>query len=125
MKQRRAIALLRPANLRAAWWGVRSARHAERQLHAGGIEAVHLSPPPSLPSSAEVGVSAALRLQRASCLVRAVVRQQWLAAQDSPRDIVIGVQGPIASFRAHAWVDGDPPCHSEGFEELLRHPAAR
>ena len=125
MRRARAIDLLRPASVRAAWWGIRAARRAEWQLRDGGIEAVHLSPPPSLPQSSEVGVSAALRLRRPACLVRAVVRQQWHAAHDSPRDIVIGVQGPITSFRAHAWLDGDPPCHSEGFEELLRHPAAR
>jgi hypothetical protein len=125
LRQTRATELVRPATLRAAWWAFWAARRAEQQLRGGGIEAVHLSPPPSLPASAEMGVSAALRVRREACLVRAAVRQRWLAAHDSPRDIVIGVQGPTASLRAHAWLEGDPPCHSEGFEELLRRPAAR
>ena len=84
-----------------------------------------LRPPPRLPSSADLGVSAALRLSKEACLVQAAVRQQWLAAQGSPRDLVIGVRGTGPGIAAHAWLDGDPPCHSEGFEELLRRPLIR
>ena len=79
---------------------------------------------PKLPAAAELGVSASLRLRREACLVRAAVRQQWFAAHGSPRDIVIGVRGPAHEMTAHAWLDGDSPCHSEGFEELLRRPLA-
>jgi hypothetical protein len=81
--------------------------------------------PPSLPASAELGVSASLRLRREACLVRALVRQKWLAAHGSSRDLVIGIHEPRKGFKAHAWLEGDPPCHSEGFAELMRRPAAR
>ena len=121
----RFVRLADPRALRAAWWASRSAGRARRQLRAGGINAVSLPPPPELPETAGVGMSAALRLRRETCLVRAAVRQQWLAAHGSPRDMVIGVRGPVRGLRAHAWLDGDAPCHSEGFEELLRRPASR
>jgi Transglutaminase-like superfamily len=94
-------------------------------LREGGIDAVRVGPPPPLPASAELGVSVSLRLRREACLVRALVRQQWLAAHGSSRDLVIGVRGPSSAFMAHAWLDGDPPCHSEGFAELIRRPVAR
>jgi hypothetical protein len=84
---------------------------------------VRLRPPPKLPPEAEKGVSAVLRYRRNTCLVRAAVRQKWFASRGSHRDIVIGVTAPNSDFQAHAWLDGDPPCHSEGFEELLRRPS--
>ena len=120
----RFLRLADPRTLRAAWWAFWTARRARLQLQKGGINAMLLQPPPRLPVTAELGVSASLRLRRESCLVRAAVRQQWHAALGSPRDIVIGVRGPAVGLRAHAWLDGDEPCHSEGFEELLRRPAA-
>jgi hypothetical protein len=60
---------------------------------------------------------------RANCLVRASVRQAWYAAHGDLRDVVIGVTAPSGGFAAHAWLDGDAPCHSDGFHELLRRPA--
>jgi hypothetical protein len=60
---------------------------------------------------------------RANCLVRATVRQAWYAAHGDLRDVVIGVTAPSGGFAAHAWLDGDAPCHSDGFHELLRRPA--
>ena len=113
----------RLATMRAGWWGMRAVRQARRQLAGRGLDAVRLSPPPKLPPDAEAGVLLALGLQRQSCLVRATVLQEWFASQGSRRDIVIGVTAPNSGFEAHAWLDGDPPCHSEGFEELLRQPA--
>jgi hypothetical protein len=53
------------------------------------------------------------------------VLQEWFAAQGSLRDIVIGVTAPNSDFQAHAWLEGDPPCHSEGFKELLRRSTLR
>ena len=114
-----------PRCLRAAWWAFWAAHRARRQLRGGGIDTVRLPAPPSLPPAAELGVSASLRLRKEACLVRAVVRQQWHATHGSPRDVVIGVRGPARGLHAHAWLDGDPPCHSEGFVELLRRPVPR
>jgi hypothetical protein len=108
--------------MRAGWWALLAIRRARRQLDKGGIEAVRLRPPPSLPPEAEIGVRAAFRLWSQPCLIYAAVRQEWLAARGCYRDIVIGVTAPNDNFRAHAWLDGDPPCHSEGFEELVRRP---
>jgi hypothetical protein len=115
----------RLATVRAVWWAMCAIQQARRQLGAGGLDAVRLTPPPGLPPDAEKGVFAALRLRRQGCLVRATVRQEWYAAQGSPRDIVIGVTAPNSGFHAHAWLEGDPPCHSEGFQELLRRPSLR
>jgi hypothetical protein len=111
--------------MRAAWWAFWSARRARTQLREGGLDAVRLQPPPRLPPSADLGVSVALRVRNDTCLVRAAVRQRWHAAHGSPRDIVIGVRGTAPDIAAHAWLDGDPPCHSEGFEELLRRRLVR
>ena len=58
----------------------------------------------------------------ATCLERATVLQAWDAAHDRPRELIIGVTSPRKGFRAHAWLEGDPPCHEEGFTELLRRP---
>lgn len=82
-----------------------------------------LPPPPLLPERGRRGVVAVLRRTGASCLVRATVLQAWDLAHGRRRDVVIGVTAPSAGFRAHAWLDGDHPCHSTGFEELTRLPA--
>jgi hypothetical protein len=109
------------ATLRAAFWTVRAARRARRQLRAGLTE-VDLPRAPRLPSSAERGVTHMLWRRAEPCLVSATVRQAWYAAQGLPRDLVIGVTSPRAGFRAHAWLDGDPPCHEERYHELVRRP---
>lgn len=111
------------ATLRAALWTVRAAGSARRQLAAGKVVPDHLPEVPPVPASAERGVRAVLRRRRDTCLVRAVVRQAWYAANGSERELVIGVTRPGAGFRAHAWLEGDPPCHDEGFHDLLRRPA--
>jgi hypothetical protein len=66
---------------------------------------------------------AVLRRGRYTCLVSATVRQAWYAAQGDRREVVIGVTAPREGFRAHAWLEGDAPCHEHSFEELLRRPA--
>jgi hypothetical protein len=110
--------------LRAAWWALRAIREARRRLPRAGFNGVQLHPPPNLPASAGIGVAAALRLSKQACLVRATVYQAWYGGQGLQRDIVIGVTAPSAGFHAHAWLEGDPPCHGDGFEELLRIRAA-
>jgi hypothetical protein len=97
-----------PANLRAAWWAVRTARRTRRVLEARGLDAALAPPPPpSLPADAERGVRGALRRWRESCLVNTIVMQAWEAAHGRRRDLVIGTTGP-SDFRAHAWLHGDP-----------------
>jgi hypothetical protein len=109
------------ADVRAAWWAIRSIRRA-RQTGFDSSHSARLPEVPSLPPSAKRGVSAALRLLRASCLDRATVLQAWYLAHGEERDLVIGVTAPSTGFTAHAWLEGEPPCHSEGFYELTRRP---
>jgi Transglutaminase-like superfamily len=110
-------------NLRAAWWAARSTRRL-RGIQSGSFPpAAALPPVPGVPASARRGVSLSLRLSKATCLVRAVVLQAWYLAHGEERDLVVGVTAPSQGFSAHAWLDGDPPCHSEGFHELMRRPA--
>ena len=111
-------------SLRAAWWTLRAVRRASRQLGDGELDSVALPRPPLLPASAERGVNGILRRSRAKCLVRALVRQAWFAAQGMPRDLVVGVTSPGSGFEAHAWLDGDPECHSGDYHELLRRPSS-
>jgi len=106
------------AGLRAAGWAIRARSTVRRELPSG-LDAVRLPPVPRLPATAATAVRAALRLSGASCLERALVEQAWHQAHGASRDLVIGVTSP-RDFRAHAWLDGDPPCHDEALEELLR-----
>lgn len=132
---------LRPANLRAAWWAISTARRTRRLLDARGLDAALAPPPPPpLPPEAEIGVRGALRRWQETCLVDAIVRQAWEAAHGRRRDLVIGTTGP-RDFSAHAWLQGDPPrpagervgdgappsaeLAATEFEELLRRPAPR
>ena len=110
------------ADARAAWWAIK-AIHRGRHMHFDQGGSRRLPEVPSLPPSAKRGVSAALRLSRASCLQRATVLQAWYSAHGEERDLVIGVTAPSTGFTAHAWLEGDPPCHNEGFYELTRRPA--
>jgi hypothetical protein len=110
------------ADVRAAWWAMKSVRRA-RQTGFDSKDSRDLPEVPSLPASAKRGVNAALRLLRASCLDRATVFQAWYLAHGEERDLVIGVTAPSTGFTAHAWLEGEPPCHSEGFYELTRRPA--
>jgi len=81
-----------------------------------------LREPPPLAWEASRGVTAVLRRQRPTCLERAVVLQRWLASQGRYHDVVLGVTGPSAGFRAHAWVDG-VEAEPAPFQELHRLPA--
>jgi hypothetical protein len=111
--------------LRAAWWTLRAARTARRQLDEGGLEALRLPTPPKLPASAERGVTGVLVRRKDTCLVRTAVRQAWKAAQGDSRDLVIGVTTPSDGFEAHAWLDGDSDRQTQGFKELTRVPVRR
>jgi hypothetical protein len=111
------------ANVRAAVWTLRALRVVTKELRAGRWESIELPPVPRLPGSAERAVEGVLRRLHATCLPSAIVRQAWFGAQGSRRDLVVGVTRPSAGFEAHAWLEGDPPCHTERYEELLRRPA--
>lgn len=109
--------------LRAAWWTVRAIRSARRQLADRPFDEIFLPPAPKQRAGSGRGVAAVLRRRPATCLVQATVRQAWLGAQGQPRDLVIGVTAPQRGFKAHAWLDGDTPCHHDEFRELVRRPA--
>jgi hypothetical protein len=112
------------ATLRAAAWTLRAVRAARRQLGDGDYYRVlDLPDPPALPRSAHRGMQAVIRRSRATCLVKASVRQRWHLAHGDPRDVVIGVKPPAEGFAAHAWLEGDPESSTAGFRELTRVPA--
>lgn len=113
---------LDPATVRAAVWALRALTRTRRTLKSDGLISPRLPRVPALASSARRGAVGALRRLKATCLERAMVLQAWDAAHDVRRDLVIGVTSPGDGFRAHAWLDGEAPCHEEGFTELVRRP---
>lgn len=107
--------------LRVAAWAWTGSRRLERRLGRDGIEALDgIEPAPALPARHRTTVAAALRLRRATCLVRSAVLQRWDADHGRPRDLVIGVRGRAGRFVAHAWLEGER--RGNGFVELHRHP---
>jgi hypothetical protein len=108
--------------LRAALWALRALIATRRDPTKNPAQPPSLPRVPRLPPVARRGVEAVLRRRAATCLERATLLQAWYAAQGRRRDVVIGVTAPNTGFRAHAWLDGDPPCHEQGFHELLRRP---
>lgn len=109
---------------RAAWWAWREIRRLKRSLPKERIDSITVSRPPNLPNHAGRGVAAVLRRVEHTCLVKALLLQKWHESHGNPSDVIIAVTSPSAGFRAHAWLDGDPPCHDEGFEELMRRRPA-
>jgi Transglutaminase-like superfamily len=106
--------------LRAGWWTARATRAAGSDLGRHALAPVAIpAVPPSLAAGGRRVVEAVLRLQRASCLERAVVLQAWHLAHGRARDVVIGVRCS-AGFEAHAWLDGESG--GTGYAELLRRP---
>lgn len=112
---------LDPITWVAVVWGFMALGGARRQLARNGLNGFILPRPPPLPRYARRGVVWALRRGGATCLMEAVVLQRWDAAHGWHRDVVIGVTVPSEGFQAHAWLDGDLPCHDERFRELIRH----
>ena len=112
-----------PDNLRAALWTWRAARKARGSLRTKGIDgALDLPKVPLVAASSEKAVRSVLRRTGQTCLVRAKVLQAFRSAHGSHLDLIIGVTAPSKGFKAHAWLEGEPPCHDEGFTELLRRP---
>jgi hypothetical protein len=112
-------------NLRGAWWAWRAGSAVRRQLREGGLQAVALPPVPAGSARGQQGMEAALRRRSPTCLEGALVRQAWLSAQGDPQAVVIGVGRPGDAFGAHAWLESEAARESEGFVELMRHPATR
>lgn len=113
---------LHPANLRSAWWALRTARRTRRLLSTEGLDAALGPPaPPLLADEASRGVRAMLRRRGDTCLVQSIVLQSWEAAHDRDCDLIIGVTG-TDDFEAHAWLDGETARQGE-FNELVRRPA--
>jgi len=108
------------ASARAAWWAHRALSEVRSKLAAGGFSRVAVPPPPNLPAEGLRGVDALLRRRRHTCLEGALIRQRWLSAHGVKREVVIGVCGAGASFRAHAWVAGEEDSAANGMRELAR-----
>ena len=113
------------SSARAAWWAQRAARRVRRDLAADGLDRLTVRSPPPLPSGCRPRVVAVLGMRRDTCLVRASVLQAWDLAHGKPRDLIIGVTAPGPGFRAHAWLDGDPPAATDGLDEFTRRPPRR
>jgi hypothetical protein len=92
-------------------------------LSTEGWDAAELPRVPDVHEKSLRAVEAVLRRTGATCLPAAIVRQAWFAAHGSERDLVVGVTAPSRGFEAHAWLDGDPPCHVKRYQELLKRPA--
>jgi hypothetical protein len=110
--------------LRAALWTLRALRATRLELRRGVIDGVRIPPPPALPEEAIRGVRGILRRRPNTCLERSLILQRWMGRFGNAPDVVVGVSGPSASFRAHAWLEGDLEGADEPFQELLRLPGA-
>lgn len=106
--------------VRAAWWTWRALPRLRAQLTDGRLTELSLAPPPPLPAEAVRGVEAVLRRRPNSCLERAILLQRWHVSQGRPLDVVVGVTSPTEAFRAHAWLEDEPPPSSPSFAELFR-----
>lgn len=115
---------LSPSIIRAALWAVRARSKAQRVVCGRGIGSpVDLPPAPPGTADASAAVTAVLARTRATCLVRSLVLQRWLADHGENVDVIIGVTPPSAGFRAHAWLDGHNASEADGFTEIHRLPA--
>jgi Transglutaminase-like superfamily len=109
--------------LRTAAWTLRARIRARQAVWGEGIGTpIVLPPAPATPMGATRAVIGVLDRTRATCLVRSLVLQRWLADHDEPVDVVIGVTAPSSGFRAHAWLDGSGDTEAEDFTELHRLP---
>jgi hypothetical protein len=99
-------------------WTERSLRAMRRELGSAGLRA-SVAPPPGGPVELGHAISLWLRLRRATCLERSLIRQRWLASRGVPHEVLIGV-ATANSFTAHAWLDNED---SQGHAILTRLPA--
>jgi hypothetical protein len=113
------LGALTPANAIGAAWAWHAASRARRQLRRGGLRAVSLPKPPRL--GAWRGVRVVLNRRKLTCVERSAVRQRWLTARGSPRDLIVGVDKQDDDFVMHAWLEGDAEERNTTFTHLLRH----
>ena len=118
-RARQAIGLLRPTRFAAGVWALIAFAAVRRALRTRNIQDLSVLRPPGLPAAARSSVDLVLTAAGATCLQKAAVMQRWDRAHGRDRKIVIGVTPPSKGFKAHAWLEGDDPCHSDGFYELL------
>lgn len=109
------------ATARVARWTWSGSRRLRRSLDIEGADAIAgVAPSPMAGQGQRATVCEVLLLARASCLVRAALRQPWDADHGRPRPLVIGVAGrPHVDFAGHAWLEGED--HGR-FVELHRRP---
>jgi hypothetical protein len=110
------------ATLRAAAWALRAVRQTRRELRSGGLREIDVIAPPNVPETAGRGVAYVVRRLEPTCLERALVLQRWLSAHRRPTDVIIGVARPNGTYRAHAWLEGEPVGNTP-YQELTRIPA--
>jgi hypothetical protein len=119
----RHLRKLRPSDIRAAWWGLRALREANRRLRTQPLDVVVVPKPPRLPADAARALRPVLALGDQTCLAQSIVRQAWEMEHGSYRDLVIGISEDSSKFEAHAWLEGDDV---EGvWREIARRSAAR
>ena len=109
--------------LRAALWSLRACLRVHTAPDARGLHPPRLPRVPAVPAAAIAGVEHVLWLRSEQCLVRASVRQAWLAAHGEEHDVVIGVAlDAPGELRAHAWLAHEQH-EGAGYEEIARVPA--
>lgn len=104
-------------DLRAGVWAARELRRLRAALARDGIRVTVREPPRRVSRKSGQVVMLAVRVTRASCLERSLLRQAWLRGRGTMRDVVIGVRSED-KFEAHAWLEGDPD--SMGYVEIHR-----
>ena len=106
----------------AAWTWTQARRFAARSQQEGMEAVAAIEPPPAgAASQHRPTVVAVLRVARASCLVRSAILQQWDAAHDDARPLIVGVtREDDGTFAAHAWLEGEP--HAVDYIEIHRRP---
>jgi hypothetical protein len=71
-------------------------------------------------------VDRVLTATRATCLVRSVVVQRFLADNGEPVELLIGASSPKAGFRAHAWLARAAEADAgHGFTVMMRLSPAK
>ncbi len=117
-----AFILTSPGAARTLLWSVRMVGRVRKQLPQRPFSEVVLSTPPALDVRSRSAMNAGLRLRRASCLERALLRQRFDAANGVQRTLIIAVTSPADGFRAHSWLEGDRQ-QDTSMREIVRHPA--
>jgi hypothetical protein len=90
--------------VRVLGWTLLARTLVWRRLRASGLRRLDLPRAPRTGIAHLGKVERVLRVTGATCLVRSVVVQRFLADNGEPVDLLIGASSPTAGFRAHAWL---------------------